>query len=100
MALSADGKTALTGGEDKTACVWKVPQPIRCDPERIKLWAQLVTGLEVDELTAVRVLDAATLPIYPVLAEMPVFLVAGSGGRQMGNWFEEVDEGKTHGGWA
>jgi hypothetical protein len=24
------------------------------------LWAQVITGLEVDELTAVRVLDAAT----------------------------------------
>ena len=33
---------------------------MRGDPERIMLWAQVMTGLEVDELTAVRVLDAAT----------------------------------------
>jgi hypothetical protein len=68
VALSADGKTALTGSyalssdgiTDKTARIWKVPQPIRGDPERIMLWTQVITGLEVDELMAVRVLDAAT----------------------------------------
>jgi WD40 repeat protein len=60
MALSADGKTALTGSADKTARLWHVPQPIRGDPERIVLWAQVITGFEVDELTAVRALDAAT----------------------------------------
>ena len=43
-----------------TARLWQVPQPMRGDPERIKLWAQVITGLEVDELTAVHVLDAAT----------------------------------------
>ena len=60
VALSADGKTALTRSRDKTARLWHVPQPIRGDPERIMLWTQVITGLEVDELTAVRVLDAAT----------------------------------------
>jgi hypothetical protein len=50
----------LTGSYDKTARLWKVPQPLRGDPERIKLWTQVITGLEVDDLTAVHVLDAAT----------------------------------------
>lgn len=59
VALSADGKIALTGSLDKTR-LWKVPQPMRGDPERILLWTQVITGLEVDALTAVRVLDAAT----------------------------------------
>ena len=59
VALNADATTALTGSEE-SARVWHVPQPIRCDPERIMLWAQVITGLEVDELTAVRVLDAKT----------------------------------------
>ena len=59
VALSEDGKTALTGS-GFTAWLWKVPQPIRGDPERIMLWTQVITGLEVDDLTAVRVLDAAT----------------------------------------
>jgi WD40 repeat protein len=60
VALSADGKTALTGGFDKTARLWNVPQPMRDDAERIMLWTQVITGLEVDELTAVHVLDAKT----------------------------------------
>ena len=60
VALSADGKTALTASGDKTARLWHVPQPLRGDPERILLWTQVITGLEVDELTAVRVLDANT----------------------------------------
>jgi WD40 repeat protein len=58
VALSADGKTALTGSHDG-ARLWRVPR-MRGEPERIKLWAQVVTGLEVDELTAAHVLDAAT----------------------------------------
>jgi hypothetical protein len=33
-------------------------QTIRGEPERIMLWTQVITGLEVDELTAVR--DAKT----------------------------------------
>jgi len=60
VALSADGKTALTGSYDETARLWHVPQSLRGDPERIMLWTQVITGLEVDELTVVRVLDAAT----------------------------------------
>jgi hypothetical protein len=60
VALSADGKTGLTGSEDKTARLWHGLQPIRGDPERIMLWTQVITGFEVDELTAVRVLDDAT----------------------------------------
>ena len=37
----------------------RAARPLRGDPERIMLWAQVTTGLEADELTAVRVLDAA-----------------------------------------
>jgi len=33
---------------------------VRDLPERILLWTQVITGFEVDELTAVHVLDAAT----------------------------------------
>jgi hypothetical protein len=33
---------------------------MRGEPERIMLWTQAITGLEVDELTAVHVLDAAS----------------------------------------
>ncbi len=30
------------------------------DPERILLWTQVITGLELDDFGATRVLDAAT----------------------------------------
>jgi WD40 repeat protein len=59
MAISPDGKTLLIGGEDSLARFWDAPQPIQGDPERIHLWAQVVTGLEIDELNYVRILDAA-----------------------------------------
>jgi hypothetical protein len=55
-----DGKTAVTGSRGKTARLWKIPQPIRGDPERIFLWAQVITGLELDEHGVVRFLDADT----------------------------------------
>jgi WD40 repeat protein len=59
-AFSPDGKTVLTGSYDKTARLWRVPKPIEGDPERILLWAQVITGLELDEYGGTRGLDATT----------------------------------------
>lgn len=41
------------------ARLWKIPRPLRDDPERIMLWAQVVTGIEADEHANPRILDAA-----------------------------------------
>jgi WD40 repeat protein len=60
VAFNPDGKTVLTGSEDKTARLWHAPRPIEGDPERIVLWAQVITGLELDEYGGTRGLDAAT----------------------------------------
>jgi WD40 repeat protein len=60
VAFSPDGKTVLTGSQDKTARLWHVPRPIEGDPERIILWAQVITGSELDESGGTRGLDAAT----------------------------------------
>ena len=38
---------------------------MRGDPERIILWAQVIAGIEVDALTAVRVLDARRMAETP-----------------------------------
>jgi hypothetical protein len=38
--------------------VQTIPKPAG-DPERTMLWTQVITGLEVDDLTAVHVRDAA-----------------------------------------
>ncbi len=59
MAFSPDGKTVLTGSQDTTARLWPVPVPLPGDPVQIFLWAQVLTGMEVDH-GAVRVLDART----------------------------------------
>jgi eukaryotic-like serine/threonine-protein kinase len=59
-AFSPDGQTALTGGDDKTARLWSIPSPVRGDVGRIRLWVQVLTGVELDEQGDYRVLDAAT----------------------------------------
>jgi WD40 repeat protein len=60
VAFSPDGKIVLTGSDDKTARLWNVPRPIEGDPKRILLWAQVITGLELDEYGGTRGLDAPT----------------------------------------
>jgi WD40 repeat protein len=60
VAFSPAGKTVLTESYDKTARLWRVPRPIEGDPERIVLWAQVITGLELDDYGGTRFLDAAT----------------------------------------
>ncbi len=55
--LSSDGKTALTGSLDKTARLWQLAR-FADDPERIALWAQVITGIEADPNGNARVLSA------------------------------------------
>jgi len=57
VALSADGKIAMTVSLNK-AQLWKI-HPLAGDPERIRLWAQVITGMETDDYGTIRVLDAA-----------------------------------------
>jgi hypothetical protein len=57
--FSPDGRAVLTVS-DTAALLWRVPRPVDGDPERLVLWAQVITGLELDERGDVRVLDAAT----------------------------------------
>jgi WD40 repeat protein len=47
VAFSPDGKTVL-GSWDKTARLWRLPRVLG-DPERVALWARLVTGIDLDE---------------------------------------------------
>ena len=63
VSFSPDGKNALTltGGDEgrNIARIWKIPTPVEGDAERIGLWVQTLTGLELDSDDAVRALDAA-----------------------------------------
>jgi WD40 repeat protein len=58
--FSRDGRRFLTGSADGTARLYPTPVPASGEPERVRLWVQAVTGLELDEMDGVRVLDAAT----------------------------------------
>jgi len=61
VAFSADSQTILTGSWDKTVRIWTVPQPAQGDAERLRIWIEVVSGLELDADGAINNLDAATI---------------------------------------
>jgi WD40 repeat protein len=60
MTFSPDGWVFVTTSDDGTAWLRAVPA-LDGDPRRVMLWAQVVTGLELDRHGAVLALDADTL---------------------------------------
>jgi hypothetical protein len=48
----------LTGSKDKTVRLWPITGPLIGEVERINLWAEVVTGMELDDAGTVKVLDA------------------------------------------
>jgi tetratricopeptide (TPR) repeat protein len=56
VAYSSDGKTLLTGSEDRTARLWHLAD-LPDDFPRLSAWIQTLTGLELDERGAIRMLD-------------------------------------------
>jgi WD40 repeat protein/tetratricopeptide (TPR) repeat protein len=61
VAFGPDGRTVLTGSADRTARLWEViPAPLEADTDRLVVWTQVITGMELDADQAVRVLDAPT----------------------------------------
>ena len=59
-AFSPDGRFILTGSRDKTARLWETPAPLDGEAARISLWAEVVTGMELDGGGGVKLLDAET----------------------------------------
>jgi hypothetical protein len=59
-AFSPDGRTILTANWDGTARLWLVPVPPAGAVEHIRLWSQVITGMELDDSGGVRLLDAET----------------------------------------
>ena len=47
-------------GHGVLSCAREVPAPVRGDAEAVRLWAEVLTGRELDEHGAVRVLDVPT----------------------------------------
>jgi WD40 repeat protein len=54
-----DGRAVLTGTSERTH-LWAVPVPVVGDADRIRLWVEVTTGLELDADGAVVELDAKT----------------------------------------
>jgi WD40 repeat protein/serine/threonine protein kinase len=48
VAMSPDGHTVVTGGEDNVARLWELPPILDGDIERLGLWIQVSTGLELE----------------------------------------------------
>jgi WD40 repeat protein/serine/threonine protein kinase len=56
-----DGRWVLTASADRTARLWEVtPQPVTGTVERILLWTQVITGMEMDADGQLHVLDPPT----------------------------------------
>jgi WD40 repeat protein len=60
LAFRPDSTAFLTGSLDGTVRLSRVPVPVEGDVDRVGLWVRVLTGLELDENGAVRVLDGPT----------------------------------------
>jgi len=60
VAFSHDGKTLFSSGLRATRCLrlWPVPAPLAGDVERLTLWTQVLTGMELNAEGVVNALDA------------------------------------------
>ena len=58
-AFSGEGAVLATGGADGMARLWDVSE-LPDNPERISTWVEVITGLGLDEMGSVTVLDTRT----------------------------------------
>jgi serine/threonine protein kinase/WD40 repeat protein/Flp pilus assembly protein TadD len=59
VAFSPDGKTIATGSHRGLARLWETAAPLPDNLPRIIAWVETLTGLELDDQGAIRVLDGA-----------------------------------------
>jgi WD40 repeat protein len=57
--FGSDGQTVITVDDSWLIHWWKVPTHLDATPERLALWVQVLTGLELDQDGGVHVLSAA-----------------------------------------
>ncbi len=61
VAFSPDGQRFATGSEETVGGrLWEVETPVEGTAERLALWAQVITGMELDPYDTVRLLDSPT----------------------------------------
>ena len=58
VAFSPDGKTVLTASSDDTARLWTPPPPVGGALETVILWAQVLTGMELNADDTIQDLSA------------------------------------------
>ncbi|MBC8869737.1 MAG: protein kinase [Planctomycetes bacterium] len=59
-AFTPDGRVALTGAMEGTLRLTRIPAPMDGEPDRLVLWTQVLTGMELDQAGGGHVLDAQT----------------------------------------
>jgi WD40 repeat protein/tRNA A-37 threonylcarbamoyl transferase component Bud32 len=60
VAINAARSVLVTGCQDGTARLWPLPQPLAGKSERVVLWCEVVTGMQLDEDRAIRFLSPET----------------------------------------
>jgi eukaryotic-like serine/threonine-protein kinase len=60
IAFDPQSQMLLTGAEDNQARLWRIPAPLEGSVERVVLWAQVLTGMELDAGGGSHVLDTQT----------------------------------------
>jgi hypothetical protein len=61
VAISPDGRRLATGCDDGRVRTAELPRPVAGDVGRVRLWVEVLTGLELDTAGAVRELDPDAL---------------------------------------
>ena len=61
VAFSANGRTMAVSGSGGRIAVWNTPEPLAGTVERIRLWVELLAGMELDDRGVVSVLAPADL---------------------------------------
>jgi WD40 repeat protein/serine/threonine protein kinase len=59
VAFGLDGRTVRTGTDEHVARSWPLPAAVTGTPEQLELWAEVVTGMELEPEGSVRILDTA-----------------------------------------
>ena len=57
VAFNPVRRQLLTGSRDATARLWHPPDPIPGTVERVALWAEVLTGMSLDDAGIIRILD-------------------------------------------
>jgi WD40 repeat protein/serine/threonine protein kinase len=57
VAFSPDGKKIVTACGDNTARLWDLPTPLQGSVDRVLLWTEVSTGMELDDAGVFHVLD-------------------------------------------